>query len=108
MLREVAVSLLLICIAVQVGPVRAEEKEFVKQAQQVLKQRGYDPGPIDGQGGKKTGTALRAFQKDLGLEVTGRFDQTTLEELGIRESMQDKDSGALFTAKTDVLLTYQE
>ena len=39
--------------------------------QRALKRRGYDPGPIDGLMGRRTTTAIRKFQADHGLAVTG-------------------------------------
>lgn len=41
--------------------------EFVKTLQQNLKTLGYDPGEADGVFGDQTDAAVRAFQKDVGL-----------------------------------------
>jgi Putative peptidoglycan binding domain len=49
--------------------------------QQRLVELGYDAGAADGLLGPKTGAALRAFQSDRGLPVTGRPDDTTLRAL---------------------------
>jgi peptidoglycan hydrolase-like protein with peptidoglycan-binding domain len=46
----------------------------VRQVQGLLRERGYDPGPIDGIIGQKTRTALRQFQRDHNLPTTGRID----------------------------------
>lgn len=54
-------------------------------AQGRLKNLGYSVGPIDGQKGPRTEEALRAFQQDQGLDVTGELDDATqakLSELG--------------------------
>ena len=53
----------------------------IRQAQQSLKEAGFDPGPIDGQFGPKTQEALRAFQRSHGLPQTGQLDETTRESL---------------------------
>jgi peptidoglycan hydrolase-like protein with peptidoglycan-binding domain len=37
-----------------------------------LKELGHDPGSIDGRMSPQTQAALRAFQKDYGLEMTGQ------------------------------------
>ena len=49
----------------------------IRQIQGVLQERGYDPGPLDGVLGKKTREALRRFQKDHRLAVTGDIDTDT-------------------------------
>ncbi|QOJ24857.1 MAG: TIGR02594 family protein [Gammaproteobacteria bacterium] len=43
----------------------------VKQIQQVLKNKGFDPGEIDGIWGRKTIAAVQQFQQQQGLEVDG-------------------------------------
>lgn len=44
---------------------------MVLEAQRLLKQRGFDPGPIDGIPGKRTQEAIRSFQRRAGLAATG-------------------------------------
>src|SRR5262245_14646809 len=46
----------------------------VRTAQRQLKERGYYTGPVDGVVGPATESALRAYQRDRGLKVTGRLD----------------------------------
>jgi len=58
----------------------------VYQAQQRLAQLGYNPGPLDGFWGKQTETALRKFQLDKGLSVTGELDEPTKTQLGWPEA----------------------
>jgi peptidoglycan hydrolase-like protein with peptidoglycan-binding domain len=53
----------------------------VKAAQQALKERGFDPGPIDGTMGPKTRAALADFQKKEGLKPTGTLDKKTMARL---------------------------
>lgn len=55
----------------------------VRQIQEALKARGYDPGPIDNEMGAKTKEALRQFQQENGLPV-GNLDFETLSALGLR------------------------
>src|SRR5512142_1175935 len=45
----------------------------VKQVQEALKDKGFDPGPIDGVMGQKTREALRSFQQSKNIKVTGRL-----------------------------------
>lgn len=54
----------------------------VRQIQEALKARGYDPGPLDNEMGPKTKEALRQFQLENGLPV-GNLDFETLNALGI-------------------------
>jgi predicted component of type VI protein secretion system len=49
----------------------------VRQIQGILQERGYAPGPLDGVLGKKTRAALRRFQRDHRLSVTGEIDAAT-------------------------------
>lgn len=49
----------------------------VKDLQKALAAAGYDPGPMDGQMGKKTKSAIKAFQKKNGLKADGFVGQKT-------------------------------
>ena len=55
--------------------------ERTKEIQRGLKRRGYDPGPVDGLLGRRTARALRKFQADHGLAVTGMPSRTDYEML---------------------------
>ncbi|MGD9305738.1 MAG: ankyrin repeat domain-containing protein, partial [Desulfobacterales bacterium] len=57
--------------------------QTVYQAQEKLKDLGYDPGRPDGILGKKTKAAIRHFQQDNGLPVTGKIDEQTKAKLGL-------------------------
>jgi peptidoglycan hydrolase-like protein with peptidoglycan-binding domain len=62
---------------------RRAASEEVKQAQQALKDKGHDPGPIDGVLGPKTQAALKAFQEANKTKATGRLDAETKSKLGL-------------------------
>src|SRR5579872_5475572 len=49
--------------------------------QQRLQRQGFDPGPINGQFGVATETALRAFQQSVGLESDGIAGPNTMAAL---------------------------
>ena len=55
----------------------------VASVQQALDDLGYDPGPVDGAFGRRTSDALRRFQENNGLAVTGTITPETLERLGL-------------------------
>ncbi|HEX6103159.1 MAG TPA: peptidoglycan-binding domain-containing protein [Alphaproteobacteria bacterium] len=46
-----------------------------------LDRAGYDPGPVDGRLGGRTQSALREFERDAGLPVTGQPSRTALAAL---------------------------
>jgi len=46
--------------------------------QRLLRNQGYDVGPVDGIIGKKTRSAISMFQSDHGLDQTSKFDETTV------------------------------
>jgi osmotically-inducible protein OsmY len=68
-----------------VDPAEAGDLELsdpaVQALQDTLKDLGYFYGPSDGRKGPRTRTALRNFQRDQGLAVTGSIDQATLDRL---------------------------
>lgn len=65
------------------GDKAAGNREQVRAAQQALKDKGHDPGSIDGVMGPKTQAALKDFQKAQGLKETGRLDAETSAKLGV-------------------------
>jgi len=54
--------------------------------QEALAADGYDPGPVDGHMDNDTRAAIREFQKDNDLVVTGTVDSETAQLLGISAS----------------------
>jgi peptidoglycan hydrolase-like protein with peptidoglycan-binding domain len=61
-------------------------KDKVKEIQEALKTKGFDPGAADGVIGHKTNQAIREFQKSNNLQVTGRVDDKTASALGVHAS----------------------
>lgn len=55
----------------------------VRAAQEKLKEKGYDPGPIDGIWGPRTAAAVGEFQRKENLTVTSRLDSNTLGKLEV-------------------------
>jgi peptidoglycan hydrolase-like protein with peptidoglycan-binding domain len=59
----------------------ATTKRTVQQAQQRLRELGYDAGVADGAMGARTAAALKKFQLDHSLPGSGVLDQKTLDAL---------------------------
>lgn len=60
-----------------------EGQANIKDVQQALKEKGFDPGPIDGVMGPKTRDALKSFQSANNLKATGKLDEQTAQQLGV-------------------------
>jgi Putative peptidoglycan binding domain len=56
---------------------------LIRQAQERLAEKGFDPGQIIGQSGAKTQDVLRQFQRAQGLSPTGPLDERTRQALGM-------------------------
>lgn len=55
--------------------------QYTREAQQLLTDLGYDPGPVDGDYGRRTADAVKAFQRDAGIIQDGWIDQDLLSIL---------------------------
>ncbi len=66
-------------------PMSTAQPMTVKATQVALKAQGHDPGPIDGILGPRTEAALREYQRNNGLPVTGHPDRPTLAQLGVQD-----------------------
>ena len=75
---------------------RPTPNAVVKRAQEALNLAGYDVGKPDGIAGTRTVAALRKYQADKSIPVTGQFDAATLGALGLAGGMQS--AGALAAA----------
>ena len=51
------------------------------ELQQLLDEQGYDPGAVDGVFGDRTARAIRSYQANNGLKVTGRPSADLVERL---------------------------
>ena len=65
------------------APSHADDQERVMAVQQALEAMNYDPGPADGVVGGNTERAIKAFQEEFGLAVTGRVDADLFARLQI-------------------------
>ncbi|MCF7990939.1 MAG: peptidoglycan-binding protein [Thiohalocapsa sp.] len=55
--------------------------QYTREAQQLLTDLGYDPGPVDGDYGRRTADGVKAFQRDAGITEDGWIDQYLLAVL---------------------------
>jgi len=53
----------------------------VGEVQKLLMQRGYYSGTVDGMNGSRTSDAIRRFEKDANLPVTGRVDESLIARI---------------------------
>ena len=58
-----------------------EGRAGLKEAQKVLSDLGYYKSSIDGVTGANTSNAIKVYQYDNGLEVTGELDDSTKKKL---------------------------
>lgn len=65
------------------SPVFRANKEQIKQAQAILKQRGFYAGEETGKLDDDTRAGLRKYQTAEGLKVTGTLNKVTLEKMNI-------------------------
>ena len=77
----------------------AQIRRLTELAQHALRVEGYDCGTPDGVYGGKTEQALRNFQRDFGLPITGKVDQNTWKPLltGQRDTTRRVKAADCFT-----------
>ncbi|HEY0407708.1 MAG TPA: YCF48-related protein [Pyrinomonadaceae bacterium] len=80
------------------APAAKRADDMVKRAQAALNAAGYDVGTPDGAAGTRTIAAVRQFQSDKGIPVSGKLDDATLSALGLGGGVQSSTaSGRLPT-----------
>jgi peptidoglycan hydrolase-like protein with peptidoglycan-binding domain len=67
-------------------------KSDIMKAEQALQAKGLNPGKVDGVADNETRAAIREFQKQNNLTVTGSIDNRTARLLGITLKEQPKQS----------------
>jgi len=65
------------------GPVFRATKDQIKQAQAILKQRGFYAGEQTGKLDPDTREGLKKYQAAEGIKVTGTLNKITLEKMNI-------------------------
>jgi peptidoglycan hydrolase-like protein with peptidoglycan-binding domain len=79
------------------------DREQVRAVQQALKDKGHDPGSVDGVMGPKTRSALRDFQKKEGIKDTGRLDPDTMSKLGVETKTSGSGPSATGTSASPAM-----
>lgn len=65
------------------GPIFRATKDQIKQAQAILKQRGFYAGEQTGKLDDDTRAGLKLYQKAESLKVTGTLNKITLEKMNV-------------------------
>ncbi|HEY0006238.1 MAG TPA: peptidoglycan-binding domain-containing protein [Pyrinomonadaceae bacterium] len=65
------------------GPIFRASKEQIKQAQAILKQRGFYQGEQTGKLDASTRAGLKQYQQTEGIKITGTLNRATLEKMSI-------------------------
>lgn len=68
------------------SPGSTADSATIRQLQEQLAQKGFDPGPIDGVMGPQTRTALRNYRQSQGLKQANGIDRATLDSLGVQSA----------------------
>ena len=76
----------------------AGDHNNIKKVEKTLRDKGYDPGPIDGVWGPQTRAALSQYQKAENLPATGHGDAETAGQPGVG---QESEGGDFKTAGKD-------
>ena len=72
------------------GPVFRATKDQIKQAQDILRQRGFYSGESTGKLDPTTREGLRKYQDAEGLKVTGTLNAATLQKMNVTLSDKQK------------------
>ncbi len=72
---------MMVLFFIQIGILTSFADGLVKRAQEIMVEKGIDPGPIDGIWGPLTQGGVIAFQKKEGLTVSGRLDDATKKRM---------------------------
>lgn len=72
------------------GPIFRATSDQIKQAQAILKQRGFYAGEQTGKLEEDTRAGLKKYQEAEGLKVTGTLNKATLEKMAIMLTEKQK------------------
>jgi peptidoglycan hydrolase-like protein with peptidoglycan-binding domain len=69
-------------------------KSDIMKSEEALQAKGLNPGKVDGVADNETRAAVREFQKQNNLTVTGSMDDRTARLLGITLKQRSKQSSS--------------
>ncbi len=72
------------------GPIFRATKDQIKQAQTILKEKGFYAGEQSGKLDTDTRAGLKKYQETEGLKVTGTLNKVTLVKIGIELTEKQK------------------
>ena len=96
MLAVLSCTMLVVILAMVAVP--AQDADTITKVQKALKGKGFDPGSIDGLMGPRTSKALRDFQIQNDIQVTGEINKETLDRLGLKGSLMGRVGSSFRTA----------
>ena len=71
-------------------------KEKTRDVQQFLTDKGYDPGPVDGMMGRRTSSAIRSYQENNGLNITGQVSNELYLHLAPKPEERKKSTTLVY------------
>jgi len=71
-------------------------RERIRDVQILLKELGYDPGPVDGYMGRRTGAAIQEYQEDHDVKATGAFSEELRDKLFLAARERPAPTGHLY------------
>ena len=80
----------------------------IRSLQQALRDKGFDPGPIDGRLGPQTRQALQSFQRSKNITASGELDNETSQQLGLQRSGSMRNTTGSGTSGMDSTGTSSE
>lgn len=82
-------------IETQSGTNTTFDKKTIKQVEKALKAKNLFTGKVDGVLDAETTSAIRRFQTDNGIIVTGQLDARTLDALGVKSHQSGSSPGTM-------------
>ena len=101
-MRKILLSSVL-AISLSAIPAMAQGTGTIRDAQQALKDKGFDPGPVDGVNGPATRAAVKKYQAQQNISADGVLGPKTLDALGVKHEESQKE---IATAGENVKKSY--
>jgi len=75
-------------VAAAPPPINLRSRNTIRWVQASLQQLGYDAGKVDGAVGRRTAVAIKKYEKDNGLPITGKMSAALVDSLRKRTGQQ--------------------